>query len=93
MMVSGTAGSRWRDRMLRTTSAECTPSRIASRQAVSTAASPSLSTAAKMVTICRSPSALPASLRRMRSSPAGSSQSLNGAPLRKAPGLRASTGT
>ena len=37
--------------------------------------------------------AAPASLRRTRSSAAGSTQSLNGAPLRSAPGLRASTGT
>ncbi len=32
-------------------------------------------------------------LRWMRSSAAGSTQSLNGAPLRSAPGLRARTGT
>src|SRR5918994_1945248 len=41
----------------------------------------------------RSPSAAPTSLRRTRSSPAGSTQFLNGAPLRRAPGLRARTGT
>src|SRR6202035_715672 len=44
-------------------------------------------------TICRLPSSAPASLRRTRSIAAGSTQSLKGAPLRKAPGLRASTGT
>jgi hypothetical protein len=46
-----------------------------------------------MATIWRSPSSDPASLRRTRSSAAGSTQSLNGAPLRSAPGLRARTGT
>jgi hypothetical protein len=39
------------------------------------------------------PSSVLASLRRIRSIAAGSTQSLKGAPLRKAPGLRASTGT
>jgi hypothetical protein len=52
-----------------------------------------LSTAVRMSTICRLPSSTPASLCRTRSMAAGSTQSLNGAPLRKAPGLRASTGT
>ena len=37
--------------------------------------------------------AAPASLRRTRSIAAGRIQSLKGAPLRKAPGLRARTGT
>ena len=45
------------------------------------------------LTICRSPSSDPESLRRTRSRAAGRTQSLNGAPLRKAPGLRARTGT
>jgi hypothetical protein len=45
------------------------------------------------VDICRLPSSAPASLRRTRSIAAGSTQSLKGAPLRKAPVLRASTGT
>ena len=74
------------------TSDEWTPSDIAWAQAASTAANPSVSTAARILTICRSPSADPASLRRTRSSAAGSTQSLNGAPLRSAPGLRARTG-
>ena len=47
----------------------------------------------RMSTICRSPSPTPASLRRTRSSAPGSNQSLNGAPFRHTPGLRASTGT
>jgi hypothetical protein len=47
----------------------------------------------RMSTICRLPSSVLASLRRIRSIAAGSTQSLKGAPLRKAPGLRASTGT
>src|SRR5271155_2325684 len=93
MIVIGGAGSRRRARMLMTTSAEWTPSRSASRQAASTAGSPSLSTAVRMPTIWRSPSAAPASLRRIRSRPAGSTQSLNGAPFLSAPGLRARTGT
>src|SRR5215218_3692772 len=92
-IVAGGPGSRWRARMLRTTSAEWTPWPIASAQATSTAGSPSVSTAVRMSTICRLPSAAPASLRRTRSIAAGSTQSLNGASLRKAPGLRASTGT
>lgn len=62
-------------------------------QAASTAGSPSCSTAPRMLTICRSPSSTPASLRLTRAMPAGSTQSLKGAPLRSAPGLRASTGT
>src|SRR6266567_2867770 len=78
--------------MLRTMSAEWTPCAIASVQAASTAGSPSVSTAVRMSTICRLPSSRLANLRRTRSIAAGSTQSLNGAPLRKAPGLRASTG-
>ena len=62
-------------------------------QAASTASRPSDSTAAKISTICRSPSLTAFSLRRTRSIAVGSSQPWNGAPLRKAPGLRASTGT
>jgi methyl-accepting chemotaxis protein len=62
-------------------------------QVTSTAGRPSVRTALRMSTICRLPSSAPASLRRMRSIAAGSTQSLKGAPLRKAPGLRASTGT
>src|SRR6266568_116585 len=92
-IVAGGPGSRWRARMLRTTSAEWTPWTIASAQAASTAGSPSVSTAVRMSTICRLPSSTAASLRRTRSIAAGSTQSLKGAPLRKAPGLRASTGT
>jgi hypothetical protein len=61
-----------------TTSAEWTPSDSAWRQAASTAGSPSLSTAARIFTICRSPSSDPASLRRTRSNAVGSTQSLNG---------------
>src|SRR5271169_5754146 len=86
-------GSRRRARMLMITSDEWTPSKIAWAQAASTAGNPSVSTAERMATIWRSPSSVPASLRRTRSSAAGSTQSLNGAPLRRAPGLRASTGT
>jgi hypothetical protein len=61
--------------------------------AASTACSPSVSTTVRISTICRLPSSTPASLRRIRSMAAGSTQSLKGAPLRRAPGLRASTGT
>jgi hypothetical protein len=85
----GRPGSRWPDRMLRTTSAEWTPSARASAQAASTAAKPSVNTADSTLTIWRSPSCEPCSLRRMRSRLAGKSQSLNGAPLRKAPGFLA----
>jgi hypothetical protein len=77
----------------RMTSAECTPWAIASAQAASTAGKPSVSTAERMSTNCRLQSSAPASLRRTRSIAAGSTQSLKGVPLRKAPGLRASTGT
>ena len=66
------------------TSDEWTPSDVAWAQAASTAGNPSVSTAAKMATIWRSPSSDPASLRRTRSSAAGSTQSWNGAPLRSA---------
>jgi hypothetical protein len=92
-MVIEAAGSRRRARMLKITSAEWTPWPSASWQAASTAGRPSLRTAVRMSTNRRSPSAAPTSLRRTRSSPAGSTQFLNGAPLRSAPGLRASTGT
>jgi hypothetical protein len=67
--------------------------KLASAQAASTAGNPSVRTALRMSTICRLPSSAPASLRRTRSIAAGNTQSLNGAPLRRAPGLRASTGT
>src|ERR1700752_947640 len=93
MIVTGALGWCCRDKILMTTSAEWTPSRSASRQAASTAARPSLSTAVRMLTIWRSPSAVPASLRRICPNPAGSTQSLNGAPFLSAPGLRARTGT
>ena len=76
-----------------TTSAEWTPSDNAWRQAASTAGNPSVRTAARILTICRSPSSDPVSLRLTRSSAVGNTQSLNGAPLRRAPGLRARTGT
>ena len=59
----------------------------------STAARPSLSTDVRISTICRSPSSTAASLRRIRARLVGSTQSLNGAPLRNAPGFLASTGT
>jgi hypothetical protein len=49
-------------------------------------------TAARILTICRSLSLERASLRHMRSSAAGNTQSLNGARLREAPGC-APTGT
>ena len=74
------------------TSDEWTPSEIAWAQAASTAANPSVSTVARMATIWRSPSLDPASLRRTCSSAAGSTQSLNGAPLRRAPGFFIRTG-
>ena len=79
--------------MLRTTSAECTPSASASAHASSTATKPSVSTAARMSTICRLPSSVRESLRLTRSIEDGSTQFLKGAPLRSAPGFRASTGT
>src|SRR5438309_12070822 len=81
-MVAAGPGSRCRDRMLRTTSAEWTPSERASAQAASTAAKPSVSTADSTLTIWRSPSSEPCSLRRRRSRLAGKSQCLNGALLR-----------
>jgi hypothetical protein len=65
----------------------------AQRLTASTAGSPSLSTAVRLLTIWRSLSAAPASLRWIRSRPVGSTQSLNGTPFLSAPGLRASTGT
>src|SRR5271166_4839429 len=93
-------GDRRRNRRLAATrqnvevaSAEWTPSASAWAQAASTSDRPSDSTAARILTIWRSPSSEPESLRRTRSSAAGNTQSLNGAPLRSAPGLRASTGT
>src|SRR3984893_12802843 len=91
-MVAAGPESRCRARMLRITSDEWTPSDIACAQADSTAGNPSVSTAARIATIWRSPSSEPASFRRTRSKAAGSIQSLNGAPLRKAPGLRARIG-
>ncbi len=69
------------------------PPAIASAQAASTASSPSLVTALRMPTIWRSPSAWPPRRRRTRSIAGGSGQSLNGAPLRNAPGFLTSTGT
>ena len=54
---------------------------------------PADSTAVRIDTICRSPSVAPASLHRTRSRLVGRTQSLNGAPFLRAPGLRASTGT
>lgn len=54
---------------------------------------PSDSTAVRIDTICRSPSLATFNLRLTRSIAGGSSQPWNGAPFRKAPGLRASTGT
>jgi hypothetical protein len=54
------------------TSAEWTPSDNAWRHAASAAGNPSVSTAARIFTICRSPSSDPASLRRTRSSAVGS---------------------
>src|ERR1044071_1874453 len=80
-IVAGGPGSRWRARMLRTTLAEWTPCAIASAHAASTAGSPSVSTAARISTICRLPSSALTSLRRTRSIAAGSTQSLQGAPL------------
>jgi GDP-D-mannose dehydratase len=63
------------------------------QERASTAGNPSVSTAARTLTTRRLPSSLLASLRRRHSKADGSSQSLNGAPLRRAPGLRAGTGT
>ena len=79
--------------MLRTTSAEWTPPASASAQAASTAARPSVSTADENLHHLPVAVVRPFSLRRTRSRFAGSTQSLNGAPFRSAPGLRASTGT
>jgi hypothetical protein len=58
------------------------------RLGAGTATRPSLSTADNTLTIWRSPSSEPFSLRRTRSRLAGNSQSLNGAPFLSAPGLR-----
>src|SRR6266545_410400 len=74
-------------------SAEWTPPATASAQAASTAARPSLSTADSTLTIWRSPSSEPFSLRRTSARLAGNGQSLNGAPFLSAPGFLASTGT
>jgi len=54
-LSSPVSGSRCRDRMLRTTSAEWTPPARASAQAASTAVKPSVSTADSTLTIWRSP--------------------------------------
>jgi hypothetical protein len=74
--------ARRRARMLRMTSLEWSSALSASVQAASTASSPSVNTAPRMSTICRSPSSTAASLRRTRSIAPGNSQFLNGAPLR-----------
>lgn len=65
----------------------------ASAQAASTAGNPSLSAAARIATICRSPSSVPSNLRRIFSSDDGSTQFLNAAPFRRAPGFLVGTGT
>ena len=85
--------SRRRARMLRITSAEWTPSLSASAQAASTVARPSVSAALRISTIWRSPPGAPSSFLRTRFSDDGSTQSLKGAPLRRAPGLRTRAGT
>lgn len=62
--------------------------------ASSTASIPSQRAAARIIaTICRSPWGAAFNLRRTRSIADGRTQPWNGAPLRNAPGLRASTGT
>ena len=73
--------------------AEWTLSATASVQAASTAARPSVSTAARILTIWRSPSSEPFSRCRTRSRLAGNGQSLKGAPFLSAPGFLTSTGT
>ena len=65
----------------------------ASAHAFCTAGTPFVSTAPRIFTIWRAPSEEPCSLRRICSSAPGRTQSLNGAPLRSAPGLRSRTGT
>ncbi|KZY39086.1 hypothetical protein A3731_39215 [Roseovarius sp. HI0049] len=64
----------------------------ASAQAASTASSPSIGIILRIWTICRSPFGTLPSLRCTRLIADGRSQSLKGAPLRRAPGLRARTG-
>jgi len=78
---------------LRITSALAMPATSDSAQAASTAASPSVRTAVRILTICRSPSEVPVSIRRTRSIAAGNGQSLNGAPFLSAPGFLPRTGT
>ena len=75
------------------TAEEWTPSLKASAQAASTASSPSVKIALRISTIWRSPFGTRPSLRCTRRIAGGSSQPLNGAQFRSAPGLRASTGT
>jgi hypothetical protein len=75
------------------TSAEWTPPASASAQAASTVARLSVNTADSTLTIWRSPSSEPFSLRRTCSRLAGNNQSLKGAPFLSAPGFLASTGT
>ena len=92
-MAADGAGRRCRARMLSTTSALQAPWASASAQAASTASSPSSSTAARTLTICRSPSLRSDSRARMRPSAPGSCQSLKGAPFLSAPGFLCRIGT
>src|SRR5580704_16031407 len=69
-IVAGGPRSRWRDRMLRTTSAEWTPCAIASAQAASTEGSPSVSTADHLpIAILGAGELAPHALHRRRQHP------------------------
>ena len=92
-MLGSTGADRDRAKILSTTSALVTPWSNASAAAASTASRPSTMTAVRIFTICRSPSSLPFSRPRSRSSAGGKDSSLNGAPCLSAPGFFASTGT
>ena len=93
LMLGSIGADRDRARILSTTSALVTPWANASAAAASSASRPSTVAAVRILTICRSPSSLPFSLPRRRSSAGGSASCLNGAPFLSAPGFFASTGT
>src|SRR5580704_7062336 len=82
-IVAGGPRSRWRDRMLRTTSAEWTPCAIASAQAASTEGSPSVSTADHLpIAILGAGELAPHALHRRRQHPI-----LEGSAVAKGTGL------
>src|SRR5436305_311453 len=66
-MAAGGPGSRWRARILRTTSAEWTPWGIVWAQAAATAGGPSVCTGVGIPTSCRLPSPAPGSFGRSAS--------------------------